>query len=66
MKLLSERITTWRQAAGLTQEMAARAFLVSIQAFRTWEQGTNEPTGKRAGLVNQVLERFEALAGTGR
>jgi len=39
----SEKIREARQAAGLSQEAAARKLDVSASTWAHWEQGVNEP-----------------------
>lgn len=60
MKTLAERLRDWRDRAGLTQDQAARVFLVSLQALRNWEQGRHGPRGRAVDDVDGVLVKSEA------
>jgi len=59
MGTLSGRLRTWRVRAGLKQDQAARAFGVSLQAYRNWEQGRHGPRARAAEDVDAVLRGSE-------
>ena len=56
---LKKRLKGWRDRAGLTQDQAARVFLVSLQAYRNWEQGRHGPRARAAEDVDAVLRGSE-------
>lgn len=62
---IAERLRAWREASGLSQEEAARVFPdASLAAYRKWESGEVEPTGKEfrnRDAVAKVLDRFEGV-----
>lgn len=62
---LSNRLRHWRGRAGLTQDQAARAFHVSLQAYRNWEQDRHLPRGDAAEEIKAVLSRSEACSEKG-
>lgn len=49
------RLQKWR--GKMSQEQAARRLGVSNSAYRRWEQGTAQPRGLYAQLVETAIER---------
>ncbi|MCP4493317.1 MAG: helix-turn-helix transcriptional regulator [Gammaproteobacteria bacterium] len=49
------KLREWRDAGGMSQEDAARVFLVSISTYQSWELGRREPDGRNAEKVERVL-----------
>ena len=51
-----ERLKQWREESGVSQEAAARIFLVSVSLYQKWELGSRSMS---EGSVN-ILERMIA------
>ena len=55
MSETAKKLQDWRRATGLSQEAAARALLVSVSTYQSWEQGKREPQGVYADKVEAIL-----------
>ena len=52
---LGERMTSFRQAAGLSQAELAERAVVSLVALEYWERGVGRPTAPEASAIAGVL-----------
>lgn len=55
MRTLAHRIKAWREGAGLSQEEAARALLISLSAYQKYERGARNPAGITLERINRLL-----------
>jgi transcriptional regulator with XRE-family HTH domain len=59
------RLTTAREAAGMTLEEVGAHFGISAQAVQQWEKGKSDPSVTRDRLVAKLLNRNVAWLVTG-
>ena len=55
MDTYSERLRRWREDSNLSQEQAARALLVSLSTYQSWELGRREPDEGSQPKVDRLL-----------
>lgn len=52
---LGKALKAWRKRARMSQEQAARALLVSLATYQSWELGRRSPDGENVKRVEKVL-----------